>query len=244
MPILQKILGFPPINTLSIKGLTARGSCTNKKKFSNVDELVEYHFLKYSDQNHICRDTLHLALLNLNHKPSLIIETGSSAWGTNSSLLFDSYVNSFGGQFITVDIRIEPLVKLKKLCSPNTLLNCDDSINFINKWVANNRNVSIDLLYLDSWDVNWKDPNPSEIHGIAEFLAASNNLSEGSMLLVDDTPLDPSLFLGSAEHKSQFIQYFEKSGFYPGKGSLIKPILTSINRGYVLKHAYQLLWKF
>lgn len=49
------------------------------------------------------------AIGSLHESPSTIIETGSSAWGTDSSVMFDSFVQSFGGEFLSVDIRLEPL---------------------------------------------------------------------------------------------------------------------------------------
>ncbi len=44
-----------------------------------------------------------VAIELLGDRPARILETGSSAWGTNSSLLFDSYVHRFGGEFYTID---------------------------------------------------------------------------------------------------------------------------------------------
>lgn len=55
-----------------------------------------------------------MALEHLIGRPSVIVEIGSSAWGTNSSLLFDSYVNSFGGIFQSVDLRVQPMLSLQK----------------------------------------------------------------------------------------------------------------------------------
>jgi hypothetical protein len=53
------------------------------------------------------RQAIHL----LGQSPSVILETGMSAWGTNSSLLFDDYVCCFGGEFFTVDIRLRHCCK-------------------------------------------------------------------------------------------------------------------------------------
>jgi len=170
--------------------LTLNGLNKNAGKFDSCDQLVNSHFTKYSDVNHVCKSTLMAALNGLGEKSSIIVETGSSAWGTNSSLLFDSYVNSFGGKFETVDIRVDPSLNLYRHCCNRTFLSCDDSVSFLKKWSAVNVNVKIDLLYLDSWDLDLYNSVPSALHGLAEFLAVSNNLQSGSLLLIDDTPHD------------------------------------------------------
>jgi hypothetical protein len=41
---------------------------------------------------------------------------------------------------------------------------------------------------LDSFDVNWDDPEPAEIHGEAEFRIAMNLVRVGGIILIDDTP--------------------------------------------------------
>ena len=74
-----------------------------------------------------------------NNKPINIFETGSSAkWGTNSSILFDSYVKKFGGSFITVDLRNEANNYLKKRFSNKSISFVDDSINFIKSYTKKN----------------------------------------------------------------------------------------------------------
>ena len=90
---------------------------TGKVKRENcesIEEVLTTHFTKYTEEKHPCRDTLSLALELLDEKPARILETGSSAWGANSSMLFDLYVSNFGGSFNSVDIRIEPAINLSK----------------------------------------------------------------------------------------------------------------------------------
>jgi hypothetical protein len=221
-------------------------SGTSKKspEFSDLDELITSHFKHYSESTHICRPTLTEALKRLEGRAATIVETGSSAWGTNSSLLFDAYVNKYGGTFETVDIRVAPSAVLQNLCSPRTTLYRDDSVSFLKKWGDINPNKKIDLLYLDSWDVNWQNPNPSALHGLAELLAIFENLKEGSLLLVDDTPIDGSCFLSAQVQIDDFNDYQKAYTFTPGKGALIKLILNKIGRGQQIAHGYQLLWQF
>ena len=206
--------------------------------------MIESHFVLYSSPDHICRGTLHEALSKLNGKPALILETGSSAWGSNSSLLFDAYVNQYGGSFETVDLRMEPSISLHTKCSANTLLHCDDSVHFLEQWSKGNPGVKIDLLYLDSWDVDWNNPNPSSMHGMAEFLATSGHLHSGSLLLIDDTPANEKFFASAQTELLNFKNFYIENGFYPGKGALVKALLKANGRGKEIMHQYQLLWEF
>jgi len=226
-----------------VKGKVVFKGKASRDVYSSVEDLVDMHFKHYSSETHVSRTTLDLALHLLGGKSANIIETGSSAWGTNSSLLFDGYVNSFGGSFKTVDVRLQPCLSLRDICSSKTELYCDDSVSFLNTKLQTQ--TRIDLVYLDSWDVDWKNPVPSAIHGLKEFLAISDKLRNGSLLLIDDTPADLSI-MGKVQpkYKMNFEDFREIHGFYPGKGALIKQLLLSTGRGRKIAHEYQLLWQF
>ena len=235
------------INKLSpiFFGRTVFGSLDQVITFPSVALLVEHHFKEYSVPDHPCRITLGMALQRLRGQEACIVETGSSAWGTNSSLLFDSYVSSFGGHFDTVDIRLEPSIRLRPLCCRKTRLHTDDSVVFLKRWAKQYQNQKIDLLYLDSWDVNWFAPESSALHGLAEFLAISRNLHTGSLLLIDDTPYDASIMERvQPDRVEEFKQFQSQRGFLPGKGALVKMLLEQVGRGRLIAHDYQLLWEF
>ena len=214
-----------------------------REKFVHIDELVEHHFSKFSEPSHPCRITLSAALKKLDHRPAFIIETGSSAWGANSSQLFDSYVNSFGGHFISVDIRDEPMKNLQNICTSLSTFVCDDSANFLRNFSRSG--LKPDLIYLDSWDVDWSNPIPAEIHGLAEFLYVFPCLKPGALLLVDDTPKNIEIMEKVQNaFTNQFNLFQNVYGISPGKGGLIKNFLEKNGIGHELMHEYQLLWKF
>lgn len=221
----------------SLKGAGARA------KFESLDHLIDDHFRRYSEPNHPCRATLTTALQKLARKPALILETGSSAWGTNSSLLFDSYVNSFGGAFLSVDLRAGPMFRLRSLCTGRSEFFCDDSVSFLRKIAA--QDLHPDLVYLDSWDVNWADPLASALHGFHEFLIVFPLLRNDALLLVDDTPLNSDVMLkvqpSNIEDFSRFTKIY---GFPPGKGALIRNFLVKNAIGKEIEHEYQVLWRF
>ena len=218
---------------------------TGKVKRENcesIEEVLTTHFTKYTEEKHPCRDTLSLALELLDEKPARILETGSSAWGANSSMLFDLYVSNFGGSFNSVDIRIGPAINLSKKCSNLSNFWCDDSAN----WLSNLVNKSfgeINLVYLDSWDLDPKKPIQSALHGLNEFLTLLPLLKKGCLVLIDDTPVNKehALRVQGDNWANQWIESKKKYGFPPGKGSLIKQYMELNFLGEIIEHKYQLL---
>lgn len=226
------------------KSKPAKSGFRLRNSFFSIKDLVEDHFERNSEPAHPCKETLQLALSMLNESPAIIVETGSSAWGANSSLLFDSYVNSFGGSFASVDIRSEPMFTLQSKCSSKSRFYCDDSVSFLQNLVSHS--AKFDLVYLDSWDVDWLDPLPAAMHGFNEFMTVLPVLLEGGMLLVDDTPknIDMLKLVQSDPDHKKFSRFYEIYGFPPGKGGLIKNYLVNNKIGKEIAHGYQLLWSF
>jgi len=237
---LLRRLGVLDLGEKLVKGKLSASGKKNREKEANLQTLLDRHFLAISQPQHPCRETLSMALSLLGELPALIIETGSSAWGTNSTMLFDSYCNSFGGLCRSVDIRLEPLLMLKPLATSHTTLYCNDSVSFLNELsVEGNK---IDLLYLDSWDVDWDDPMPSAIHGLNEYLAATKSLKTGSLVLIDDTPKTVENIRAVQPLLAKPYELFcERFGFSPGKGALVKQLIDTSGRGTILAHEYQLL---
>jgi hypothetical protein len=209
--------------------------------YLDTQSMIVDHFNGATPQ---CRSTITHALELLNCKHANIIETGSSAWGVNSSMLFDSYVNSFGGTFTTVDMRLVPLVTLKGRVTNRSSLHCNDSVLFLEKIAK--AAIRLDLVYLDSWDVDWSNPLPAGYHGLKEFLTILPLLSAShGILLVDDTPsTSESFHIETGLSPSIFESYLNEYGCYPGKGGLILNYLRGINLGTVVEHGYQMLIKF
>ena len=49
-----------------------------------------------------------------------------------------------------------------------------------------NPSTNIDLLYLDSFDINFNKPHPSMLHHIKELCAIIGRLEKGAIIVVDD----------------------------------------------------------
>jgi len=211
-------------------------------RFSSSDELVREHFASRGNLNHVNFQSFLEALRLLQQRPSWIIETGSSAWGTESSRLFDNYVASFGGTFWSVDIRLEPMLKLKKSVTGKSILTCDDSVHFLQGWVDQHPGRKADLVYLDSWDLDVSNPLPAAIHGLKEFFAIKPALQDGTLLLIDDTPEDIRWFVEAQQDAAS--KFNAVHGMIPGKGMLIELYLRGKPEVIKVSHRYQVLYRF
>jgi hypothetical protein len=95
-------------------------------------------------------------------------------------------VDCVGGEFHSVDSDKEVIEKSVKFYSeqfPSLHVKSyfDDSINFLS-----NFNGHPNLVHLDSWDLNLKNPVPSMLHGWLEFNSIEDKMPSGSIILVDD----------------------------------------------------------
>lgn len=119
----------------------------------------------------------------------LIVETGTchlpDAWESHgqSTRLFDWFVGCAGGRVFSVDHEPLHVEVARALVSENTEITCRDSVKYL--WQAR-FDRPIDLLYLDSFDVERANPHPSSLHHIKELAAAMDKLQTGSIVMVDD----------------------------------------------------------
>lgn len=180
----------------------------------------------------------------LDTRPSTILETGAAAWGPKSSYLFDDYVAAYGGELSTVDIRLAPLIELVPRMSPRSSITCDDSVHFLSGWVRRNPGRRVDLVYLDSYDIEFDAPMPAAIHALREFWSIRPALRDGSLLLIDDTPtldwFEPHHRVEEAASRA----FFDQHGSLPGKGMLIDMFLRDSPGVSKLHHRYQVLYRF
>jgi hypothetical protein len=220
-------------------------------------ELFEYHFsgltgnLYYDIENdnyemyshkgvpkHINYLTFKELFKNMSDGKALnILETGIASCGTNSTYLFNEYVRKYGGRFWSVDINQELVDKHSGNMCPATTLTCMDSVKFINEWGKNHK---ADIVYLDSYDMDWYNPHPSAEHGLKEYQAVRPILNEGAFILIDDTPISPYWFDLRNKTYDDMVIYYNKNGYLPGKGQYV----INQSDGNVLLHNYQILYKY
>jgi hypothetical protein len=224
-------------------------------------ELLEYHFSNLSGNLYFDTDNntyemfsgkgtpMHLNYLtfkelfkNMNGRRDLkILETGIASAGTMSTYLFNEYVRKYGGRLWSVDINQSLVNGHQGNMCPATTLVCQDSVKFLSDWVKFNPETPADVVYLDSWDLDWYNPNPAAQHGLNEYLAVLPALKNNSLLLIDDTPSTPYWLDTRGQLYNDMTEYFTKNSCLPGKGQYV---LNTYKNADTLMHNYQVLYKF
>jgi hypothetical protein len=208
------------------------------KKYKTVEDLIAHHFERWSQFDHQNRQGFFLALDLLSGKAATIIETGTSAYGTDSSRLFDSYVRNFGGDFYTVDINPYPSRRLRFAKSRRAHFFVMDSVQFLDNFSEITAHKSADLIYLDSRDMDWSDPFASAEHGMKELIAIRPLLLPGTIILVDDTPVSMKWIPSSDQDVAT--KFKIEYGVLPGKGAFYNQALKGIDF-IVIHHDYNLV---
>jgi hypothetical protein len=166
------------------------------------------------------------------NRPIGIVETGCVRMKDNwsgdgqSTVLFDHYAKNHEGSLVlSVDIDATATALCKSMVSDRVKVHTGDSVKFLDGLVRAlpSETPTIDLLYLDSFDVDLYAPLPSAIHHLKELLAISPLLSPQTLVVVDDSP---SMGFGYVD-KSQFVTlpYNPRIG---GKGLLIADYANAI----------------
>lgn len=169
----------------------------------------------------------------------LIVETGCAREEDNyggdgqSSLLFDKYINEYGGEFFTVDIAEQSVdYCTSKMTSSNSHVIMDDSITFLKRLNTQlqDQNRKIDFLYLDSFDAPRDKPDVvfmSALHHLYEFTTIVSSLKPGALIGVDDN----------------WIEWRDGQQILAGKGQLVYNYMSKINNP-IIYNGYQMFWRF
>jgi len=224
-------------------------------------ELLEYHFINlsgnlyYDEKNstyemfsnigtpmHLNYLTFRELFKQMNNQRNLnILESGISSAGTFSTYLFNEYIKKFGGHFWSVDINKNLIETHKGNMCPGTTLVCSDSVKFFSTWCKTNNNLYADVIYLDSWDLDWYNPHPAAIHGLNEYLSLLPCYKKNTLLLIDDTPSNPYWIDSRGQLYDDMMKYYAINNYLPGKGQYILNVYKNAD---VLLHNYQILYKF
>ena len=157
-----------------------------------------------------------------------IVETGTlrnpGNWKDGQSAqLFTEFVQHHNGSVRSVDI--DPLAvntARNFIVSDRFESTCEDSVLYLSTQLDLNR---VDLFYLDSYDVKWKNDHLSAQHHLREFQAIEPHLRPGAMVVIDDN----SRFLNSNQRT--------------GKGHYIADYLET-KKILPVYDAYQIIYKF
>jgi hypothetical protein len=124
-----------------------------------------------------------------NDGPLTIVETGCvrdlNNWegDGNSTILFNLFASETGSTFYSIDINPSHCDLARRSCPKATMLS-GDSVTMLHQ--LRSSVDAIDLLYLDSFDLDWSNPHPSALHHLKELCAAAPLLKSGSFVFVDD----------------------------------------------------------
>lgn len=172
-------------------------------------------------------------------RPLNILESGIASAGTQSTYLFNEFVRKYGGRFWSVDINSNLVNTHNGNMCPATTLICDDSVSFFKEWTK--KNEVADVVYLDSWDLDFYNPDPAGKHGLNEYRALIPAFRPNSLLLIDDTPLSPYWLDTRGPLYNDMALLYTTNTVKPGKGMYV---LSEIKNATMLLHNYQVLYKF
>ena len=156
------------------------------------------------------------------------IETGASHnWDDGCvGAFFAKICELTNGELHSVDINPELVNNSELLYNnlgfTNVFHHIDDSVNYLH-----NTNVIPNLVHLDSWDLNLRNPFPSALHGWEEFKAIEDKMPLGSILIIDDNYFKGT-FVEWADDRNNIV--WEKLEIkYPivGKGSHVYSFVES-----------------
>ncbi len=122
----------------------------------------------------------------LDFEKIICIETGASQNIGDGcvGLFFAKLCKLTNGEFHSVDIDEDIVSKSKELYLNYNLEAkhyTQDSVKFLEE-----TSIIPNLIHLDSWDLDLKNPFPSALHGWREFIAIENKMPIGSIIIIDD----------------------------------------------------------
>ena|SRR5688572_20792513 len=180
--------------------------------------------IKYLQKLGIRKPTFWHLFEHLERNPvTCILETGClreiDNWEGDgqSTRLFDHYAAMTGSDFWSVDNDPISITAASKVCQ-HTKLVLYDSVRFLQ-----NFNERVGLLYLDSFDLDEKNPDPAALHHLMELCAIRPCLKPGALVMVDDSPTDAQ-------------------GRSTGKGAMVAQYMQHIGAKR-LAFGYQDLWQ-
>ena len=130
-------------------------------------------------------------------RPVGIVETGcvrqQGNWAGDgqSTILFDRYAKFHPDSAVfSVDHDPEAAVLCRSLVGERVHIHAGDSLAYLKSLADHPPGglKALDLLYLDSFDVDFDNPLPSAIHHLKELLAIAPLVSFETLVVVDDSP--------------------------------------------------------
>ncbi len=100
--------------------------------------------------------------------------------------MFDALVRASGGGLFSIEVTTETIDSARKACSSATQLIENNSVSAAHA-LTQAMSRQIDLLYLNSFDLDPKNPTPSAIHHALELTAVRPLIGPGTIMCIDNS---------------------------------------------------------
>ena len=154
----------------------------------------------------------------------LIIETGCvrglDCWAGDghSTIVWDLLAQATGGRGISIELSYAAVALARSMVSENVKIIHADSLCMLAQL-----NSPVDLLYLDSYDLDPDFPLPAAAHQLSEYCAARRLITPQTIVFLDDT--------------------WKHEGRWCGKGMLLGQYLDNIDAERVTEGVVQAAWR-
>lgn len=179
-------------------------------------------------------------------RPVTIVETGCTRaagnWGGDgqSSVLFDRYLAGCpeGSSGHAVDIDPAATAECSRLVSDRITVHTGDSVPVLRQIARTlaSQNRTIDLLYLDSFDVDWRHKVPSSAHHLKELVSIGGSLRPDTLVMVDDCPTEARMIANDGGGFSLI-----STPQIGGKGGMVAEYAAQVDATMLFTH-YQAAW--
>ena len=177
------------VNLLKKSGYEGR---VNDKEESLADNIVDKYFSIDNDEAPNKIGTYKQILNDLLSKGRgvNIVETGcsTSILSGGGTIVFADFVSQVGGKIKTIDISESHIDQCKNFTSEfkdHIEYVCGDSVSVLSN-MSDEEISKVDLFFLDSFDLNIKNPDPSMNHHLKEVKSFFDRISDDAIIAVDD----------------------------------------------------------
>ncbi len=159
-----------------------------------------------------------------NSQYPLIVETGVSRQENSvdgdfmSTLIWDAAANQYQGTVQCVDINPDNCRFTKNKTSDRTMVYCGDSVKFLayKEQEYDKLSRKIDLLYLDSYDIDFDNWHPSALHHVYELFAIKGALKSGTLICVPGNLILNDMHVGKGTYIAEWMAAIGKEMIYQG----------------------------
>ena len=181
-------------------------------------------------------------------EPVTIVETGCirtpGYWcDGQSTILFEHYAmhNHADAIVHSVDLDEKAVKACRAMVGNHVHLHHGDSVAILAHLAKrlNSEKRTIDLLYLDSFDVDWHNPIPSAVHHLKELVSIVGAITQKTLVVVDDCGIRRQVYVDG--NNNWIAMDHVAKPIIAGKGMYIAEYAEQVDAKLVFSH-YQAAW--